>query len=334
MAKTRATESAAPDEEPNDVDLALRHVSREFPEELARAMFAEGTRIEVVGWAETQLTARQRRLDRALWVKVDGMLRLLHLEWQLEWRDEVRLRVFEYHAMQALALASEWTARKLTTPVPRIDSRVVLLSGRDEPWTEAVGYLTAPDDAPLCGVQFRVEAVYQTTLAELFARDNVLWWIFAPLTRDATPEGMREAVTRLKKRVRSRQQLAELASAMIVLADADARQRGLRTALTAHLPQELVMNSWLYQDALKHGFERGEQEGLKKGLRKGLKEGEERGELRALRRTLDATLTTRGLKLTAKRREQIERETNADVLMAWIQAAVTAERIADVFAAR
>ena len=322
MAKTRATQSAAPEEEPNDVDLVLRHVSREFPEELARAMFAEGAGIEVVGWAETQLTARQRRLDRALWVKVDGVLRLLHLEWQLEWRDEVRLRVFEYHSMQALALAAEWSARKLTTPVPRIDSRVVLLSGRDDPWPGSVGYLTSPDDAPLCGVQFRVEAVYQTTLAELFARDNVLWWIFAPLARDATPEGMREVVARLKKRVRSRRQLAELASAMIVLADADARQRGLRTALTAHLPQELVMNSWLYQDALKQGREQGREQ------------GKELGELLALRRALAATLTTRGLRLTAKRREQIERETSADVLMAWIQAAVTAERIADVFAAR
>ena len=74
------------------------------------------------------------------------------------------------------------------------------------------------------------------------------------------------------------------------------------------------MNSWLYQDALDRG--------LKKG------------ELLALQRALEATLTTRGLKLTPKRREQIERETNADVLMVWIQAAATAERIADVFAAR
>ena len=82
------------------------------------------------------------------------------------------------------------------------------------------------------------------------------------------------------------------------------------------------MNSWLYQDALKQGREQGREQ------------GKELGELLALRRALAATLTTRGLRLTAKRREQIERETSADVLMAWIQAAVTAERIADVFAAR
>jgi predicted transposase YdaD len=78
------------------------------------------------------------------------------------------------------------------------------------------------------------------------------------------------------------------------------------------------MQSWIYQQ----------------GLKKGEARGEARGELRTLRRALEATLKARGLRLTAKRREQIELETRTDVLTAWFQAALTADRLADVFSER
>jgi hypothetical protein len=306
--------TAAPsgDDAPNDVDLALRHVTRQFPVELAHAILPDAKRIEVEGWHETQLTARQRRLDRALWVKVEGVRRLLHLEWQLVWLNDVLFRVFEYHAMQAIALGQEWREKKRETPVPRIDSRVILLSGRDEPWSDAeMVYPTAPDDGRFCGVQFRIEPVYQYTLGELLARDNLLWMIFAPLTRDATPDAMKAIIERLKQRVRSPQQFEELASAMTVMADADMRDRGLRGPITACLPRELVMRSWIYQE--------------------GNRAGEIKGSLGSLRVAVETTLKARGLRVTPRRHEQIAQESDPDVLLEWLRAAATAERLADVF---
>src|SRR5690242_14973294 len=67
-----------------DVDLALRHVSRRFPEQFARALLPPGSVITAASWPDTQITARQRRLDRALEVTANGGRRLFHTEWQLE----------------------------------------------------------------------------------------------------------------------------------------------------------------------------------------------------------------------------------------------------------
>ena len=52
--------------------------------------------------------------------------------------------------------------------------------------------------------------------------------------------------------------MEELGVAMSVLADADKRKRGLRDVITSLLPEEVVMESWVY----KQGKEKGREEGL------------------------------------------------------------------------
>jgi hypothetical protein len=111
---------------------------------------------------------------------------------------------------------------------PRIESTVVLLSGREKPWPTWGRYRTSPPDVPFSGVRFRIEAVYQRTVAELEAKDNPLWMIFAPLAVDATRKRMAQVVAALRKKT-SRRAFDELAVALTVVADADRRQRpGLR----------------------------------------------------------------------------------------------------------
>jgi hypothetical protein len=143
-------------DETEDLDLTLRHVSRRFPAQLARALLPPGAVITAVSWLETQLTSRQRRLDRALDVTASGERRLEHTEWQLEMTADVPFRVFEYNTLSALALAVETPAGQKT---PRIRSTLVLLSGREEPWPTEGEYRTSPEDAPFSGVSFRIEAV-------------------------------------------------------------------------------------------------------------------------------------------------------------------------------
>ncbi|AUX41815.1 uncharacterized protein SOCE26_032400 [Sorangium cellulosum] len=48
-----------------------------------------------------------------------------------------------------------------------IESVVVVLSGREEPWPTHGSYRTSPPGEAFSGVHFRIEAVYQRTMAEL-----------------------------------------------------------------------------------------------------------------------------------------------------------------------
>ncbi len=79
----------------DDVDLALRHLTQHLPDDLARALLPDAAVLTGATWIETQLTARQRRMDRSLLVVADGHARVEHVEWQLRWARDVPFRVYE-----------------------------------------------------------------------------------------------------------------------------------------------------------------------------------------------------------------------------------------------
>jgi hypothetical protein len=247
-----------PEEERDDVDLVLRHVSRQFPEALARALIATRDPLVVGSWIDTQVSGRQRRLDRALAVTIGGRRCLLHVEWQLNMTAEVAFRVYEYNVLLSLAQADK-------TPVGQepllVESVVVLFGGREQPWPAEGEYRTSRPEVRFSGVRFRIEPVYQSTIAELMARGSPLWLIFAPLAVDADEQSLPPVIDALRAQTSARE-LEELGVAMAVLADADKRQRGLRGVITSLLPEEVVMESWIYK--------KGKQEGLEQGLEKGL----------------------------------------------------------------
>jgi hypothetical protein len=253
----------------DDVDLTLRHVSRQFPEQFARALLPGATTLSTTGWLDTQITGRQRRLDRALDVEVDGHRRLLHAEWQLAMEAEVPLRVFEYHVLLALGLADVASA---TQPAPPIESVVVLLSGREEPWPTYAEYRSSPPGLPFSGVCFRIDAVYQRTIAELAARESPLWLIFAPLAVDADGAGIARMIEELRTRTPARD-FEELSVAMTVIADADKRKRGLRGIIVSLLKEEIIMESWVYRQGMEKGLEQGLEKGVEQGVEKGVEKG-------------------------------------------------------------
>jgi hypothetical protein len=298
-----------PSDAEEDLDLALRHATRPFPEQLARALLPPGTEITSAVWAETQVTARQRRLDRALAVVAGGVLRFEHVEMQLEMVADVPFRIYEYHVLSALALAGETPPGK---EVPRIQSTVVLLSGREKAWPEEGEYQTSPDGATFSGVRFRIDAVYQRTVAELLARASPLWMIFAPLAVDADPERMKEVVERLRAQT-SRREMNELAAALAVVAGKDKRRRGLKEGIVALIKEELMESS-----VFKMGEQRGELRGRQEGEQKStaLLYGKRLG--RPLtddeRRTLFARLQTLGL----DRIQDVALERSPEALAAWL----------------
>lgn len=122
----------------------------------------------------------------------------------------------------------------------------MLLSGRETPWPEEGSYRTSPAAAPFSGVTFRIDAVYQRTVADLEARASPLWLIFAPLAADAGEEAMRRVVPLLRDRTAGRV-FEELAVALVVMADVHRRRRGLRNAIVKLLDEETVMQNWIYK---------------------------------------------------------------------------------------
>lgn len=297
----------------DDVDLALRHLSQRFPDDLARALLPDARSLTGCVWGETQLAARQRRMDRGLFVVADELRRLEHVEWQTRWERALPYRVYEYNTLQSLALRE---AASEGERVPRVRSTVVLLGGREGPWPSHGAYRTSPVGERFSGVRFRIEAVYQRTLAELRGLGSTLWMVFAPLALDATSDAMPAVIKELRDH-NPRARFEELAVAMAVLADADVRKRGLREVIASQLPRELVMQSWVY----------------KQGQEQGLNEGIVRGEAKALREAIETTLSSRKFRLTPTRRAQLDAEVRVEVLQSWFKRALTADRAADVFVA-
>jgi hypothetical protein len=295
----------------DDLDLVLRHVTRLFPEQLARALVAPGSELVVKGWADTQVTSRQRRLDRALDVLVDGDPRLLHNEWAGEMTADLPFRIYEYHVLTALSLADELAsapkppeapAVRVAPKMPTIESTLVLLSGREQPWPREGEFRTSPADAPFSGVKFRIEPVYQYTVEELEARGSLLWLIFAPLAVDASPKKMGRVVESIRGQSSPRE-FEELAVAMTAVADHDKRKRGLREQIVAFLPREVVVESWVYQQ----------------GVTKSKAEA-----------VLDV-LEARRIEVSQADRERIERCTDTTILRRWVCRAATVDTTAALF---
>ncbi|MFO0646162.1 MAG: hypothetical protein U0326_07980 [Polyangiales bacterium] len=223
-------------------------------------------------WIETQFTRRARRLDRALRVEVDGRPEVHHVEWAWRWSRRIPYRMFEYHAMLAMALHEEDAQRA----VP-IRSTVVLLSGRERPWPAACEYRTSAEGAPFAGVRVRVDAVYQQSIEALRARGSELWLAFAPLALDADERGVRRVAGELCERVRDEGELAELAAAMAVFAEVDGRRRGLGPRVEAMFPNEVIMRNSIYTRGRDEGIALGRDEGIALGRDEGIALGRDEG---------------------------------------------------------
>jgi hypothetical protein len=300
-------------ESDEDFDLTLRHVTRQFPEALARALLPEGAVITSTRWFETQVTSRQRRLDRGLLVDADGKTRLEHTEWQVEMTADMPFRLYEYNFHASLALVAETPAGAET---PRIQTTVVLLSGREKPWPEYGEYRTSPEDRPFSGLTYRIDAVYQRTVAELVAR-GPLWAIFAPLAVDADPVRMKQVVVALRAAHPPRD-FAELAAALVVMATKDKRQRGLREGILGVLSEEDVMESSIYEMGRKRGEEAGEQRGEQRGELKLLLRGYERRLGRALTESEQDAIKQRLGALGADRLLDVQIDLAPGAIAAWL----------------
>ena len=138
------------------------------------------------------------------------------------------------------------------------------------------------------GTRFRVDAVYQRTVAELRARGSVLWLVFAPLARDATPQALREVVAEIDARAAGDQERTELYTAFLLMAGVDPWRHNLREELVKMVEDKEeglrrrapLIGDWIIEaeeKALKQGREEGQRAGREEGQRAGREEGQRAG---------------------------------------------------------
>jgi hypothetical protein len=267
-----------------DADITLRHIVRRHPEALIQALDVKG-RVELAGWLDTQVTALERRLDKALGVRVDGRLRALHVEFEYELTKTMGRRIYEHQALWNLSQSGTSSDEQ----VPPIESLVIVLTGRRKPWPADGKHRTGwPERTRWSGVHYRIDAVYQRTVEELRARGSVLWLVFAPLARDATAGALRRIVEELRAGVAETEELADLYTALLVMADVDPWGHNLRQEIAAMLEtggKDLIEVSKTLRDAFEKGIAKGLDEGMEKGIEKMLR--------RLFTRRLGRTLTER-----------------------------------------
>jgi hypothetical protein len=220
-------------------DITLRHVTRRRPEELARAYVDDGP-LRVVGWVDTQITAVERRADKALRLLVAGEPRVLHVEFCYRLGRNVPDLMFEYLGLLFVVLRAE--APKV--PVPLIDSVAIVLTGRKRPLPAEGRRRTSWPNRRFSGTRFRIDAIYQCTVAEIRARGSVLWRLFTPLARDATADLVREDIAALCAGATCEEERAELLAALFVMATLDPWGHDMRYEVMMMLDEQQEIALW------------------------------------------------------------------------------------------
>lgn len=286
-------------------DIALRRLVEEHGKALAQVL-VPAFPIESVAWIESQLPERERRMDRALELRAREERLLLHLEVAVDPRRTLAYRMFEYAAQSVMA---QHAAAKGAAPDARpiddllddelvevtdvaafgadapIESAVLLLRGRKRPWPREACFRISRPGRRFSGHWFRIEAVYQRSVAELWDRPGTFWLVFTPLAPDANVDSLRRVLEEIRHREPDEESRSELYAAMLVLAELDPWGH--------HLQQELERMIWdmdvesiMASKTLRTIYEQGEQKGLKEGHDEGLKEGLTKGHREAIEQML------------------------------------------------
>ena len=291
-----------------DADITLRHVARRRPAELARPFLPPGRSIEGVGWIDTQLTHLERRVDKGLRLHIDGELRALQIELFLDLRPEVPRRMFNYLGLLSLALDAEAQGQA----APPIESVAVVLSGRKRRWPKWGSHCTAWPKSRFSGAHFRIDAVYQRTVAELRARGSVLWLVFTPLARDATAKAMRTVVKEIQAGAEDEEDRIDLYAALLTMAKIDPWKHNLEEEIRAMLMMTPTDNERLRRilcELVQEDIDRAREEGIEKGIEKGIAKGREETREEMIRALLGRLFTRRVGRRpsTAEERALVER---------------------------
>ena len=254
-----------------EYDIALRTFARIFAAELVQGLWPPGTDFKVLDSSESQVTERERRLDKSIKVLINGEEVILHVEFQVKWETNLSWRMFEYHNL----LAFERHDSDPKTPTP-IRSVVILLTGPEDLGSLQKEYRTSLSSQPFCGVRYEIEPVYKLTLEELEKRESLMWLAFAPLTVDVDEAKIKELLKRLENRFGSKRDVAEIAAAMTVVGKLNNKYKTMSDSIARWIGKELIMETvlgeefWegLFRERFENTFEERFEERFEKRFEK------------------------------------------------------------------
>lgn len=314
-------------------DIALRHVVQQQVTAVAAGL-APGFPIESATWIETQLTAMERRCDKALELCGGGQSRLLHLEFLVDPGSDLGYRMYEYNALLVISLHTRFKAQLASAPdrgaaaceVPPVKSVALVLSGRAQPWPAVGQFRTSwPEEAEhavFSGHHFQIEPVYQRSVAQLMARPGAFWLVFTPLAFDANIDRMRQVLAEIQRREPGQKERGELYTALLVMAELDPWTHGLRKGIKM-LVQEMDRESILAaSETFREFFEDGRAKGIEEGKARGIELMLQSMLVRALRRELTpeerAALPARVAALHGEEAAANLLDLGPDALLAWL----------------
>ncbi len=250
-------------------DLSLRSTSRFFAGGLAELIVRPDERIRHVHWGETQVAARARRLDRVLYIRIARRgYRLLHIEWTLRLNAAMRERTAEYHFMLAKAVRMDMRRRRCGRKRAlgvSVESIVVVLSGRKKPWKAFGRYQTSPKGKRFTGVRFRIEPVYQRTVAELEAKGSIFWLVFVPLAIDVDEHQIGRIVGEVRNAAKA-DEFSEIVATMLSMAQLKRDRPEFAEVIRSLVREEDAVRHPWFVDGRNKGLEEGREEGREEGL--------------------------------------------------------------------
>jgi hypothetical protein len=286
-----------------EVDITWRRLLGEVPDSVLRLAFPR-RRFQVVGPAADASVDRSRQLttDKLFRIREGRRELVLHVEVELKWRPTLPLRLFDY-ASSAHVL----TRRPIVT--------VVLLLGEG-------GRPPRPPEYRVTGLGRAMVFPYHVVrLATCDARAMKQrlppegWPLLVPMRGGRTRRAVRALAAQIVEHPSLSEPRRETTTRLLLLMAAAI----LGDEFARSLTMESILQSPGVQAFLRH-------------LRaEGREEGREQGREEEARSALLRVLARRGFAITDEIRRRVDAERDLAVLEAWLDAAVTAASIADVF---
>jgi hypothetical protein len=275
----------------DELDLMLRQASRAHAQALSRILFGMVQEATEPHWVETQLAARQRRVDRAMSAKIGDEIHWQHIEWTERLTRDVYFRVYEYNHLLVMAAHADADAASvkgnLRVQPATVDSVVVVMRGAKKGLPKFGFYRTSSKHRSFSGVRFRIEAIYLRTVAEIEAMGSAFWLVFVPLAIDADEDAIVRAIDTMKVRTNP-QHLADLTATMFCVARLRKDRPNFRRVIRSEERRQLMFtNEWLVI-----GRREGRKEGREQGREQGREEGQKNLLLALFERRLRRSLTS------------------------------------------
>ncbi|HEX2689672.1 MAG TPA: hypothetical protein VHN14_23805 [Kofleriaceae bacterium] len=299
-----------------ELDVTFRRLLRDLPQPLMQLAFPQRA-IESLGPLDPSV-------DRTRQLTTDNMVRaiegstevVVHVEIERDWRPKLADRLFDYASAAVTA-----------TRLP-VWSVVVLLRPGGRP-PQGTGVCRVPGaDGDAFVFRYQVVPLWQLDAREMQAQLGPAGAPFCAAMRGADEAFIRELVAEVQihpglapRDRRSTIQLLYIVSAVIL---------GSETARRIFHVESIIQDPNV-QALIREWEDKGRAEGHAEGRTEGHAEGRTEGRAEEARSLLLKVLRARSLLVTSDVRARIDSEADLARLESWLEAAVTATELSDVF---